>query len=284
MKNIFGILIPILIAAFFAYTGSEQSLFVGNIPLFASCALISFLIQWLIFIPSYIKQTEHFFDLTGSLTYLSIIGFGLYHSSKEPTQIILGALVAIWALRLGIFLFRRVQQAKGDSRFEQKNQFGWFLMVWTIQGLWVFLTSATAMTVISIKNAAPMNLLSWLGIAIWCFGFMFEVIADYQKTVFKRDVKNKGRFIQSGLWKYSRHPNYFGEIILWLGIALIALPSLHGLSYFSLISPLFVYILLTQISGIPILERQGLDRWGAEEEYQNYLKTTPSLIPFLGQK
>ena len=281
MRSFIAILSTLLVASAFIYTGSQQSILLGDIAL---CAVITFGVQWLIFIPSFMAQNEHFFDLTGSLTYISITGFGLYHSAQEPVQLLLAFLVSVWALRLGTFLFRRVRKNQGDSRFEKKNQLGWFLTVWTIQGLWVFLTSAAAMTVITMENVADLNALSLFGVLVWILGFGFEVMADHQKTVFRSNPQNKGRFIQTGVWKYSRHPNYFGEIILWLGIALIALPSLQGLGYFSLVSPLFVYILLTRISGITILEEQGLERWGAEEEYQKYLQHTPSLIPLIGMK
>ena len=127
MKSFFAIVITILVASIFTYTGSQNSILIGDIPLYALCALIAFLIQWIVFIPSFIKQNEHFFDLTGSLTYLSIISFGLYHSPKEPVQLLLALLVGIWAMRLGSFLFRRVRHNKGDSRFEKKNQFDFLI-------------------------------------------------------------------------------------------------------------------------------------------------------------
>ena len=121
-------------------------------------------------------------------------------------------------------------------------------------------------------------MLTWIGLAVWIIGFGIEVRADREKTAFKADPANKGRFISTGIWAWSRHPNYFGEITLWVGMALIALPSLSGWSFVALISPVFVTVLLTRISGVPMLERRGLKRWGDEPAYQQYLERTPSLI------
>ena len=118
-----------------------------------------------------------------------------------------------------------------------------------------------------------------IGSLIWLLGFVIEVVSDKQKTNFKNNPSNEGRFIQEGLWSWSRHPNYFGEIVLWIGIAIIAYPVIEGWQYFALLSPIFVIFLLTKVSGINLLERQGMKRWGHEEEYLNYLKRTSSLIP-----
>jgi steroid 5-alpha reductase family enzyme len=110
-------------------------------------------------------------------------------------------------------------------------------------------------------------------------GFLFEAVADDQKRRFRANPANEGRFIASGLWAWSRHPNYFGEITLWFGIALVALPALSGWQYATLISPVFVYLLLTRISGIPLLEARAKKRWGDEPAFQAYRARTPVLFP-----
>ena len=115
--------------------------------------------------------------------------------------------------------------------------------------------------------------------AAWVSGFAIEVIADQQKKKFRRESKNKGKFIHTGLWAWSRHPNYFGEIILWIGVAVIALPVLSGWRWVALISPIFVTILLTRISGIPILERRAETQWGGKDDYKTYAANTPMLLP-----
>jgi steroid 5-alpha reductase family enzyme len=118
-----------------------------------------------------------------------------------------------------------------------------------------------------------------VGIIVWIGGFAIEVVADRQKSVFKQDPSNQGRFIKTGLWAWSRHPNYFGEIVLWTGVAIVALPVLSGWRWATLISPLFVILLLTRVSGIPMLEARAEERWGDEEEFRRYTKDTPVLIP-----
>jgi steroid 5-alpha reductase family enzyme len=109
-------------------------------------------------------------------------------------------------------------------------------------------------------------------------GLIFEIVADNQKTKFRNDPTNNDKFISSGLWSYSRHPNYAGEIILWLGLSIIAFSSLNDWQYITLISPLFTYVLLVYISGVRILEASGRKKWGHLESYQDYLKKTPSLF------
>ena len=111
------------------------------------------------------------------------------------------------------------------------------------------------------------------------FGFSIEIVADRQKSAFRADPANAGRFISSGLWAWSRHPNYFGEIVLWFGIAILAWPALAGWQLATLVSPLFVYVLLTKGSGIPPLETRAEERWGDDPAYRAYVERTPVLWP-----
>ena len=130
-----------------------------------------------------------------------------------------------------------------------------------------------------MPNRQSIEWVAIVGIVVWVAGFAIEAVADRQKSVFKRDPANAGRFITSGLWAWSRHPNYFGEITLWTGIAIIAVPILDGWRWVTLISPVFVFLLLTRVSGIPLLEARGKKRWGDEQAYQEYTLNTPVLIP-----
>ena len=242
-----------------------------------------FLIQWLVFIPAYLLQTEKYFDLTGSLTYISVIAIAvLFSSNIDGRSILLAVLVAIWAIRLGTFLFRRIKKAGKDDRFDDiKPSFMRFLNVWTIQALWVTFTMAAALVAITTTNRKELDVFAVIGFLVWIFGFAFEVIADSQKSRFNANPENKGKFIQSGLWSRSRHPNYFGEIVLWVGVAIIALPVLQGWQWVALISPIFVTILLTRVSGVPLLEDKADKKWGGQEDYEAYKKRTPVLIPRL---
>jgi steroid 5-alpha reductase family enzyme len=286
MKNpvveaLIAIVVALLVAAGVAWAGSRGGLAVSGVPLFALAGAVAFVIQWAVFVPSYRAQTEHWYDITGSATYLTVtIGTLLLAGRFDTRSVLLTLLVCIWALRLGTFLFRRIKKAGADTRFDDiKPSFTRFLMAWTLQGLWVFLTLAAALAAMTATSVPPFELLGWIGLAVWVIGFGIEAVADAQKQSFRNDPANKGRFIDSGLWAWSRHPNYFGEITLWVGVALIALPALSGWQYVTLISPVFVYFLLTRVSGIPMLESRADERWGDEPAYQAYKARTPVLFP-----
>jgi len=275
--------ILILIGVLVALAGSQGGAAIAGMPVFALVVGLAFLIQWLVFIPSFRMQTEKFFDLTGSLTYISLtLIAALLSANLDARSLLLAALVIVWALRLGTFLYRRVHKAGKDDRFDEiKPSFIRFLNVWTIQALWVTFTAAAALVAITTSVRKELDLFAGIGALIWAFGFAIEVVADSQKSRFNADSSNKGKFIQTGLWSRSRHPNYFGEIVLWIGIAVIALPVLQGWQWVALISPLFVTLLLTRVSGIPLLEKKADQKWGGQPEYEEYKKRTPVLIPRL---
>ncbi len=273
--------IVVLVALGVALAGSQQGATIGGIPVFALCVGLIFIIQWLAFSIAYLLQTEKFYDLIGSLTYIVIIVLAVILSPEvDARTILLLILIVIWAARLGSFLFLRIHKAGKDARFDQlKPSFPRFLNAWTLQGLWVSLTLAAALAAVTTTYRRGLGVLALIGLLVWIFGFAFEVIADFQKSRFRANPQNKGKFIHSGLWAHSRHPNYFGEIVLWIGIALIAIPVLRGWQWVTLISPLFVTLLLTRISGIPILEKRADEKWGGQADYKTYQKQTPVLIP-----
>jgi len=275
--------ILILIGFLVALAGSQGGALIAGVPVFALSVGLAFLIQWLAFIPAYVFQTEKFFDLTGSITYISVTIMALVFSAgADGRSILLAALVVIWAIRLGSFLFRRIQKAGNDDRFDEfKPSFIRFLNVWTIQGLWVTFTAAAALVAITTTNRKELDVFALLGFLVWAFGFIIEIAADSQKSRFSANPDNKGKFIQTGLWSRSRHPNYFGEIMLWVGIAIIALPVLQGWQWVALISPIFVTLLITRVSGVPMLENKADKKWGGQEDYESYKKSTPVLIPRL---
>ena len=246
--------------------------------------LIIFLIHLLVFIPSYYYQTEKFFDLTGTVSYVSSVLFIFFKSNTVESinlgSLVLSTLIIIWSLRLGTFLFLRIKKAGKDRRFNQiKKSFSWFFMTFSISGMWVTICSICALT--GVANGIIFSSITIIGIVIFLIGFTIEIIADSQKTKFRAKDGNKDKFISSGLWKYSRHPNYLGEIILWLGISLISLSSLEGFQYVTLVSPIFTYLLLVNVSGINLLEKSGDKKWGKLESYKKYKEKTPRLIWFL---
>ncbi|WOJ97185.1 DUF1295 domain-containing protein [Congregibacter brevis] len=278
-KSIIGIAIAVAIAAGMAIAGSYEGHELTGMPVFALIAALAFAIQWLVFIPAYISQSERYYDFTGSVTYVTVVACAVT-VNNDPRSQLLAALVAVWALRLGSFLFLRIRDAGSDRRFDRIKPFFFrFMMTWTLQGLWVLMTAAAALAAMTSTQTPKLGVFGMLGLAVWLTGFAIEVTADRQKRDFRRDPDNADRFIQQGLWAWSRHPNYFGEILLWCGIAIIAFPALQGWQYATLISPVFVYLLLTKISGIPMLDAHAVKKWGHEEEYQAYRKATPVLFP-----
>jgi steroid 5-alpha reductase family enzyme len=262
--------IVVLVGLGVALAGSQGGASVLGVPIFALAVGLAFVIQWLAFIPAYLRQDESFFDLTGSLTYITVTILAVALSPVvDGRSILLLVLVVVWAGRLGTFLFRRVRKAGKDARFDDiKPSFLRFLNTWTLQGLWITFTLAAALAAITTNTRKELGLFAVVGFLVWLFGFAMEVVSDIQKSRFRADPKNKGKFINTGLWAWSRHPNYFGEIVLWVGVAIIALPVLRGWQWVALISPVFVALLITRISGVPLLEKRADEKWGGQEEYE----------------
>lgn len=285
-KIITIILIILLFSFAIMLAGSQTGILVGDIPLYLLCAACGYLLHWLAFIPAYLYQTERYFDFTGSASFIAAVLIALLlHPDPSALQILIACLIGVWAARLGWFLFDRIRKAGKDQRFDEiKTQFWRFLLTWTLGGTWVFMTLAAALVILTESEQRSVDGFVLAGVALWIVGFAVELVADAQKSRFRADTANSGRFINSGLWSWSRHPNYFGEILLWVGIAVTALPSLSGWQWLTLISPLFVVLLLTRVSGIPLLEKQGRERWGEEAEYQHYVATTSVLIPLPPKK
>lgn len=285
MKNksliwIGGIATALIIGGLLAASSITTSVIWQGLPLFALCCLLAFVVQWILFVPAFAFQTEKYFDLAGSLTYISIVLFVWFViGTGELRPLLIGALVIIWAMRLGSFLFRRISKAGEDRRFRAiKPDFLQFLMTWTIQGLWVSATVAAGLAAMTSNLQIPLDLYALIGATLWAAGFVIEVVADNQKSTFRAEPSNQNRFINTGLWRWSRHPNYFGEILLWSGIAVIAYPSLQGWQYATLLSPVFVWALLTYVSGVRMLEHRAKKQWGDDPEYQAYRAKTPVLI------
>ncbi|MFT7623775.1 MAG: steroid 5-alpha reductase family enzyme [Myxococcota bacterium] len=198
---------------------------------------------------------------------------------KSPLALLAG-LIWIWAARLGLFWYRRVHADGGDQRFDRLKQSApRFLVAWTMQGVWIVVTGLAAALAISQAADSPPGWLDAVGLTLWMIGFGVAVVADAQKRAHRRVAP--GAFASAGLWARSRHPNYFGEIVLWCGIALIAASGLPERPWLALISPLFVIVLLTRVSGVPLLERSAEQRWGHDPNYHAYVARTPVLVPRL---
>jgi len=285
-RSVIAIVIVLLIAAGLAFAGSQGGVSVNGFPLFALCVALAFIIQWLAFIPAYIFRTEKFYDLTGGITYLTVITVALLLSTNmDNRSLLLTGIIAVWAIRLASFLFMRIRAAGEDRRFREiKQSFARFLLTWTLQGLWVAFSLAAALAAITSTMRKELDAFAVIGFLVWLFGFAFEVIADSQKSTFNANAANKGKFINTGLWSWSRHPNYFGEIVLWIGVTIIALPILQGWQWATLISPIFIILLLTRISGVPLLEKRADEKWGGQPDYEAYKAGTSVLVPMPPKK
>lgn len=284
VKVLIGVLgivltLSVLVAAGGSYRGETL---LGGFPLFASAVALSYLIQWLFFIPAYALTTEKFYDAAGGVGF---VGGTLYLvalvSHLSALAWLLAAMVIVWSLRLSVFLLVRVVRTGGDGRFDDiKTNPVRFFITWTLQGLWVAVTASAAWAVIaSGRDGAELGWVSYLGVVVWLVGMALEVTADVQKSRFKADPAHRGDFIRSGVWSVSRHPNYLGEILIWVGVLVTAAPLLVGWQWVTVLSPVVVILLLTKVSGIPKLEARADERWGGQVAYEEYKRNTPVLIP-----
>lgn len=257
---------------------------VAGVPWMVWVGGIALGVQWLAFVPAAIWKSERFYDLVGALTYLTLVvaslGVAAAAHSLSIRQWMVAGLVVVWAGRLGLFLALRVRRAGHDRRFDElKLDPGRFLVAWSVQGLWVYWTSMGALLLIVSAPTVPFGWLEAAGLGLWLCGFFVEVVADRQKSAFRAQASNRDRWIDSGLWSWSRHPNYFGEIVLWTGIFVIGLGSWTGGGWIAAWSPVFVLVLLRYGSGVPLLERSADERWGHLPAYVQYRDGTPVLWP-----
>ena len=281
IRNLIITAVTLLFVVLIAYLSGLEGNYIFTIPLLVFLVCVIILIQWLMFLPSYLKSTEHYFDITGSITFItvSVLAF-ILSDNKNIRSILLTLLIIVWATRLGVFLLKRVKAAGSDGRFDDLKDFSTFFMVWNLQALWITFTLLSSLIIFTSNHSGNLEIYDYIGIITWISGLFIEVVADKQKSDFKNDISNKNKFISTGLWKYSRHPNYLGEIILWTGITIIAIPLFSGWSWLGLISPVFVFIMLKFISGVRILESRAYMKWGKDKEYLKYKNSTPEIFPF----
>lgn len=243
--------------------------------------LISLAIQVVLFIPAFKFKTDKLTDLSYGLTFVLLSLISFLSSDMTFPKLLLLSMITVWGLRLGIYLFIRINKTKKDSRFDEiRIDFMKFLSFWILQGISVFVILIPSL--LFFQTATEFSLLSLLGLGLWLTGLVIEAFADQQKFSFINNERNKGKWINVGLWKISRHPNYLGEILCWVGIYLYTYSSLSTIYRpIGLISPLFISILLLFVSGIPKLEEKADKKWGNNQKYQEYKKKTSVLIPFV---
>ena len=274
-----------VIIALFSFLIAFGIAYLTGLSTVVMAVCLAYLIQWLLFIPAYVFQTEKFYDLSGGLTYITVVIFSLaatLDAGINVANLTIAIFIIIWAIRLSSFLFLRISKDGEDKRFRSiKPNLTQFFMTWTLQGMWVSLCSMCALTAINTGRLEVMNIFFLIGACLFIIGLYVEIKADNQKSRFRSIPENRDRFITEGLWYKSRHPNYFGEVLLWLGIAVMSVSALEGLQYITLISPIFTYLLLVHVSGVRMLEARANIKWGQDPEYKNYVENTPMLFPKL---
>lgn len=234
-----------------------------------------------LFIVAYKLQSDKLTDISYALTFIAIAGAAFAANIATPYKVMLLISLLLWSLRIGGFLLLRVIRSGKDARFdEMRSDFWKFGRFWLLQGISVWILMIPS-TLAFYADSSTLGIVSCVGLAIFAAGLIIETIADYQKATFNRTPERKGRWIDIGLWRYSRHPNYFGEILVWIGVYMYAAPSLElSATLVALISPLFIGTLLVFVSGIPILEKSADKRWGDDIRYQQYKQQTSILIPW----
>ena len=250
--------------------------------IFLLAFIASFGINIVMFIPAFIFKTDKLTDLSYALTFIFVASAGYLQSDGGTVQLIITCAVILWALRLGSFLFIRIRKMNKDKRFDgMRENFFKFLRFWLLQALAVWVVTLSLTSTLASQSTGT-NVYVFVGLAVFMIGLFIEAIADSQKYVFAQSPANKDRWIQSGLWSISRHPNYLGEILVWVGVCVMSQAVLVG-SYrlYALASPLFITLLLIFVSGIPLLEKAADNKWGNDPKYQAYKKKTAVLIPHI---
>lgn len=243
--------------------------------------VVSLGINLSMFLIAFWRKSDKLTDISYAATFATIAIWSFVTSSQTWYHALLLLMVLVWAVRLGGFLLYRVIKKGKDARFDgMRESFTKFGKFWLAQAITVWVMMIPS---VFAFNAEPSR--DWLaitGVIIWAIGLACETVADLQKLAFNNNPANKNKWIDTGIWHYSRHPNYFGEILVWVGVYLFTLASLPLLpAIIGLVSPAFIIILLLFISGIPILEKSADERWGNDLKYKIYKKQTSVLIPFI---
>lgn len=252
-------------------------------------AAVAYGLQWLVFLCHAMPyQSERLYDLTGAVTYFSCTMLSLALQADVnfrylgQRQQLVSLCFLIWSGRLGLFLFSRIQRDGVDRRFNRiRYKPVLFLAAWMMQGTWCYLVGlSTYLLNTRTTHPSPLTLVDAIGFVVWAVGLSIQAIADGQKRAFRLDPGNKDEFIRHGLWAISRHPNYFGELVLHTGLAIVAANGLEKGRVLAVVPPLFTSMLLLFVSGIPPLEKHAEKKWGDRPDYREYVKCTGILVPY----
>jgi steroid 5-alpha reductase family enzyme len=248
--------------------------------------IVIFGIQLCCFAFAMTLHTDKLTDISYGMTFVVLVLFFLF--TRRPVtwpKAAAAVMIAVWGLRLAIYLFIRIIRIGRDTRFDDKRDsfknFGFF---WLLQAVSVWIILLPVTFLFGSTGAGRSTVVPAAGIVVWVLGFAIESAADQQKFRFKSNSENSGRWIRHGLWKYSRHPNYFGEILCWWGVFLLALPYFRGIAWAGILGPVHITVLLLFVSGIPLLEKQSDDKYGDKDGYGEYKRKTSILVPLPPKK
>jgi steroid 5-alpha reductase family enzyme len=225
-------------------------------------------------------KTDKVTDLSYGLTFVTLAGWLLSRGDTgDATQLALAAMVILWGVRLAGYLFYRILSIGRDARFDGIREHFWpFFKFWLGQGIavWVIMLPVT------IWFSAPSRYTPWMSIGgtIWALGLIMETVADAQKFAAKTRPGGNERWVDEGLWRYSRYPNYFGEMLCWWGVFLYVAPGLGAWNALGMLGPVSITVILLKVTGIPTLEKSAAKKWGSNPEYQAYLNRTRRLVPW----
>jgi steroid 5-alpha reductase family enzyme len=249
--------------------------------------LVSLLINGVFFLVAALLRTDVFTDITYSLSFIALAAIMLiFTPSASAAALVAACAVILWAVRLGGYLFWRILHIKVDHRFDDKrDSFAKFGAFWLLQAVSVWVIMLPVYGFFASAKAASLSPVLFIpGLVVFIAGFAIEAVADAQKYAFKSKPESKGEFMSRGVWKYSRHPNYFGEMLVWWGIALPGAFAFRGIEFLYFLGPVFITLLLLFVSGIPLLEKEADRKWGDRTDYREYKTRTSILVPLPNKK
>lgn len=238
---------------------------------------------WFVF--SLLKKRNDIADVAWGIGFVFMAWASFFLGEEQSLRgVLVGILVSVWGVRLAWHIHKRNRDRIEDYRYATwRREWGkWFFLrsygqVYLLQGLLLFLI-ALPVILINKSGGNPFGFLDVLGAAIWLFGFVFECAGDAQLARFMKDPGNRGKLMQSGLWKYTRHPNYFGEVTLWWGLWIVSLSA--PVHFASIVGPLTITFLILKVSGIPMLEKKMEEN----PEFAEYKKKTSAFFPWFPKK